>query len=172
MLQPRSDAWGWLPRVVFTTTGGFEMRIVIADRYGPAMRPLQSYLRSHGHDVELAADGLACLFSLREVVPDVMVIGIELDGMASEQVLTTMEQTPRLRNVPVLLMVSPESDTDLRRHPMVVSSARPSTRFDDLTRQLSFLNILNGAGIRMKGKRPMRCVSSSAVTVEDKIGAS
>jgi len=122
--------------------------------------------------VELAADGLACLFSLREVVPDVMVIGIELDGMASEQVLTTMEQTPRLRNVPVLLMVSPESDTDLRRHPMVVSSARPSTRFDDLTRQLSFLNILNGAGIRMKGKRPMRCVSSSAVTVEDKIGTS
>jgi CheY-like chemotaxis protein len=146
------------------------MRIVIADKNGPAMRPLQSYLRSHGHDVELAADGLACLFSLREMVPDVMVIGIELDGMASEDVLTTMEQTPRLRNVPVLLMVSPESDTDLRRHPMVVSAARPSTRFDDLARQLSFLNILNDTGIRMKGKRPMQFASSSVMRMENKVG--
>jgi len=111
------------------------MRIVIADKNVPAMRPLQSYLRSQGHHVELAGDGFACLFSLREIPPDVMVIGIELDGIASDEVLSTMEQTPRLRNVPVLLMVSPESDTDLRRHPMVVSAARPSTRFDDLARQ-------------------------------------
>lgn len=146
------------------------MRIVIADKNVPAMRPLQSYLRSQGHHVELAGDGFACLFSLREIPPDVMVIGIELDGIASDEVLSTMEQTPRLRNVPVLLMVSPESDTDLRRHPMVVSAARPSTRFDDLARQLSFLNILNDAGIRMKGKRPMQFTRIATAPLENKVG--
>lgn len=152
------------------TTGGFEMRIVIADKNVAAMRPFQSYLRSQGHHVELAGDGLECLFSLREMVPDVMVIGIELEGVASEEVLTTMEQNSRLRNIPVLLMVSPESDTDLRRHSMVVSAARPKTRFDDLARQLSFLNILNEAGIRMKGARQMRLATIPVMRMESEIG--
>ncbi|MFN9988430.1 MAG: response regulator [Pirellula sp.] len=146
------------------------MRIVIADKNVAAMRPFQSYLRSQGHHVELAGDGLEYLFSLREMVPDVMVIGIELEGVASEEVLTTMEQNSRLRNIPVLLMVSPESDTDLRRHSMVVSAARPKTRFDDLARQLSFLNILNEAGIRMKGARQMRLATIPVMRMESEIG--
>jgi len=145
------------------------MRVVIADRNVSAMRLLQSFLRSQGDQVELASDGVKCLFFLREMVPDVMVIGDELGGMGSEEVLTTMEQDARLRIVPVLLLVSPESGTDLRRHPMVVSSARRCTRFDDFARQLSFLNILNDAGIRMKGSRQVRSVASSISRTESKV---
>jgi hypothetical protein len=81
-----------------------------------------------------------------------------------------MEQNSRLRIIPVLLMVSPESDTDLRRHSMVVSAARPKTRFDDLARQLSFLNILNEAGIRMKGARQMRLATIPVMRMESEIG--
>jgi|GEM_PF-1665144 len=146
------------------------MRIVIADRNVSFLRPFRSHLWSRGHDVELASDVFECLFLIRDSVPDVLVIGIELDGLDSEEVLTTMEHDVGLRNIPVLLLVSSSSDTELRRHLMVVSSARPTSRFDDLARQLSFLNILNDAGIRMKVKRPMRFATSSIVRLENKIG--
>ncbi|MFN7627730.1 MAG: hypothetical protein ACK5PZ_12940, partial [Pirellula sp.] len=60
--------------------------------------------------------------------------------------------------------------TDLRRHSMVVSAARPKTRFDDLARQLSFLNILNEAGIRMKGARQMRLATIPVMRMESEMG--
>ena len=50
------------------------MRILIADNDEPRLGIVQSYLWDHGHEAEIAVDGLECIAILREFVPDVLVL--------------------------------------------------------------------------------------------------
>ncbi len=63
------------------------MRLLIADS-DPALADIyQSFFSNDGHDVEMAADGVQCLESIRQHLPDVLVLEYELPWGGGDGVL-------------------------------------------------------------------------------------
>jgi DNA-binding response OmpR family regulator len=118
------------------------MRIVLADRDLPFLESVQSFLWDRGHEAEIATDALKCLALLRELRPDVLALSSDLLWGGSEGVLAEMRNDEVLQEVPVLLLLGSLTETSLRRHPQVISTARRPFRLDDLTRQIAFLALL------------------------------
>lgn len=126
------------------------MRIVVADQDLPFLELLQSFLWDREHEAELATDALECLTLLREFRPHVLVLGNHLLWGGSDGILETMQQDEELLAIPVLLLLDSRTETPLRRHPLVVSTACRPFRLDDLTKQITFLALLREASPRQR----------------------
>jgi DNA-binding response OmpR family regulator len=118
------------------------MRIVVADPDVSFSEPFRLFLQARGHEATTASDGLSCLNARRDDEPDVLAISSNLLWGGSEGVLSVMQKDRKLCNMPVLLMQAEGCDSGLRRHPMVISTARRPLGFDDLASRLKFLAIL------------------------------
>lgn len=82
------------------------MRILIADADGRFLETLQTYLRRKDHVVEAASDGLECSSAIRDFLPEVLVLDVEL--LWAEGVTTEMGKDRLLDGIPVILL----SDVD------------------------------------------------------------
>ena len=63
----------------------------------------RSYLARHGFQVETVEDGLECVAKLRELVPDLLVLDLDLPWGGGDGVLGMMREDPRLHPVQVVL---------------------------------------------------------------------
>lgn len=129
------------------------MRIVVADQDLPFLELLQSFLWDREHEAELATDALECSTLLREFRPHVLVLGHHLLWGGSDGILDTMQQDEELRATPVLLLLDSRTETPLRRHPLVVSTAGRPFRLDDLSKQITFLALLRETQPRQRETR-------------------
>jgi DNA-binding response OmpR family regulator len=145
------------------------MRIVIADQDNSFLESFQWFLRNHGHDSVSACDGLACLEAIQESEPDVLAIGSNLLWGGTEGVLSVLLQDWRSQNIPVLLLQSEQDGMETRRHPMVLATARPPYRFEDLARQLNFLAILSQEERRCEDRPETRFIANAIPSVEQAI---
>lgn len=118
------------------------MRIVVADQDDSFLEPFQLVLRARGHEVATVSDGLSCLNALRDFEPDVLAMSSDLLWGGSEGVLSVMQEDRELHDLPVLLLQADSNGLGLRRHPMIVSTARRPYHLKDLMSQCEFLSIL------------------------------
>ena len=63
-----------LPEVIHVP----KTRILLVDDYPDALEIWGLYLRAHGYDVETAVDGLEAVDKARALLPDVIVLDLEL----------------------------------------------------------------------------------------------
>ena len=63
-------------------------------------------LERHGYEVGTAKDGLDALERMAEVIPDLMLLDIEMPRMDGYELATAMKADPRMRNVPIIMITS------------------------------------------------------------------
>lgn len=72
-------------------------------------------LERHGFEVATAKDGLDALEHLIDIVPDLMLLDIEMPRMDGYELATAMKADPRLRNVPIIMITSRTGDKHRQR---------------------------------------------------------
>lgn len=65
--------------------------VLIADRDGELCELLAMYLGDNGFEAETASSGLDCLEKLRQSMPDVLVLDLELDWGGSDGILAWLK---------------------------------------------------------------------------------
>ncbi len=63
-------------------------------------------LERHGFEVGTAKDGLDALERMADVIPDLMLLDIEMPRMDGYELATAMKADPRMRNVPIIMITS------------------------------------------------------------------
>ncbi|MGH8075838.1 MAG: response regulator, partial [Lysobacter sp.] len=72
-------------------------------------------LERHNFEVLTAKDGLDALERMADVVPDLMLLDIEMPRMDGYELATEMKADPRLRNVPIMMITSRTGDKHRQR---------------------------------------------------------
>ncbi len=72
-------------------------------------------LERHEYEVSTAKDGVDALEKLRERVPDLMLLDIEMPRMDGYELATLMKADPRLRDVPIIMITSRSGDKHRQR---------------------------------------------------------
>ncbi|GAB1408397.1 hypothetical protein MASR1M8_23160 [Thermomonas brevis] len=63
-------------------------------------------LERHGFEVGSAKDGIDALERMAEVIPDLMLLDIEMPRMDGYELATAMKADPRMRDVPIIMITS------------------------------------------------------------------
>ncbi|MFT4180228.1 MAG: Hpt domain-containing protein [Thermomonas sp.] len=63
-------------------------------------------LERHSFEVATAKDGLDALERMAEIIPDLMLLDIEMPRMDGYELATAMKADPRMRNVPIIMITS------------------------------------------------------------------
>ncbi len=72
-------------------------------------------LERHSFEVATAKDGLDALERMADIVPDLMLLDIEMPRMDGYELATAMKADPRLRNVPIVMITSRTGDKHRQR---------------------------------------------------------
>ncbi|GAB2501701.1 Hpt domain-containing protein [Lysobacter humi (ex Lee et al. 2017)] len=72
-------------------------------------------LERHGFEVATAKDGIDALERMADVVPDLMLLDIEMPRMDGYELAQAMKSDPRLRNVPIVMITSRTGDKHRQR---------------------------------------------------------
>ncbi|MGI8560279.1 MAG: response regulator, partial [Luteimonas sp.] len=72
-------------------------------------------LERHNFEVATAKDGVDALERMADVVPDLMLLDIEMPRMDGYELATVMKADPRLRNVPIIMITSRTGDKHRQR---------------------------------------------------------
>src|SRR5687767_10156563 len=87
-----------------------QSRVLVADDTEGVRTLFRKLLTTDGHDVVIAADGLAALEAVREHQPDVILLDIGMPGMDGLTVCRALKDDPLTRLTPVVLVTG---QTDL-----------------------------------------------------------
>jgi CheY-like chemotaxis protein len=77
-------------------------RILLVDDYPDALEMWGLYLRSLGYDVATADDGLTAFEMALAIVPDVIVMDLELPGITGFEAARRLRQDARTSGVPLI----------------------------------------------------------------------
>ena len=69
-------------------------------------------LQRDGHDVACAAGGQEALGRMRDHPPDLVLLDVMMPGMGGWDVLAAMRESPRLAEIPVVVMTSLHDDAN------------------------------------------------------------
>ena len=72
-------------------------------------------LERHSLEVATAKDGLDALERMADIVPDLMLLDIEMPRMDGYELATAMKADPRLRDVPIVMITSRTGDKHRQR---------------------------------------------------------
>ena len=79
------------------------MRLLMADGDEAFLELAQRYLSDHGHEVNIATNGLESIASLHHDIPDAVVLQRELLWGGGDGVLALMQPPSRWSMIPVIL---------------------------------------------------------------------
>ncbi len=97
-----------LPSLLRARSGGSgkRARVLVIDDV-PEVRELYcTYLEYNGFVADAAEDGLAGLAKVAAMEPDVVVLDYSMPRMDGEQVLARLQEDPRTRPIPVVMMTA------------------------------------------------------------------
>lgn len=100
-------------------------RILLVDDYPDALEIWGLYLRTQGYDVDTAEDGLTAVDRAHQLLPDIIVLDLELPG------ITGYEAAKRLR-----------ASRETRRIPLIAATGYSHIKQLDLARQCGFDSIV------------------------------
>lgn len=109
-------------------------RLVATDPDSVFLEIYQDYFPKFGFEVATAGDGLECLELLRDFVPDVLILSLELLWGGADGVLAIVREEPEMQPIPVVLAVDGRIRTKALKHvlPSVVRFLRKPFRSRDL----------------------------------------
>ncbi len=84
--------------------------VMVVDDSITVRKVTQRHLAKRGMDVLLAKDGIDAMEQLREHVPDVMLVDIEMPRMDGYELTQYIRGDTRLRNVPIIMITSRAGD--------------------------------------------------------------
>jgi len=76
--------------------------ILIVDDYADALDIWAIYLQSMGYRVSTAADGLSAVAKAEELLPDLIVLDLELPGLTGFEVAQCLRATPATSAIPLI----------------------------------------------------------------------
>ena len=76
--------------------------ILIVDDYADALDIWAIYLQSMGYRVSTAADGLSAVAKAEELLPDLIVLDLELPGLTGFEVAQRLRATPATSAIPLI----------------------------------------------------------------------
>lgn len=82
----------------------------------PALQEaLGEFLRSHGHRIAMASDGVGGLAEMRSARPELILLDLILPKMHGLDVLEAMRADPTLAGIPVIVLTNVESSDSVER---------------------------------------------------------
>jgi len=84
--------------------------VMVVDDSITVRKVTQRHLQKRGVDVLLAKDGVDAMEQLREHVPDVMLVDIEMPRMDGYELTSHVRSEARLKNVPIIMITSRAGD--------------------------------------------------------------
>ena len=136
-----------------STTG---KHILIVDDYADALDIWTIYLQSNGYRVSTAADGLRAVGLAEHLLPDLMVLDLELPGLTGFEAATRLRAGTRTREIPLIAATgySQPRKLDLARQvgfdAIVVKPCDPEMLVREIERLLS-----QGADERARSRTSM-----------------
>jgi two-component system CheB/CheR fusion protein len=118
-------------------------RVLLVDDYPDALEMWGLYLRSFGYDVTTAADGQTALDMALTLVPDVIVMDLELPGITGFEVARRLRQEERTAAVPLIAATgySHARQIDQARQAgfdaIIVKPTDPGALVDEIERRLA-----------------------------------
>lgn len=80
--------------------------VMVVDDSITVRKVTSRHLQKRGMDVIVAKDGIDALEQLREQVPDVMLVDIEMPRMDGYELTTTVRANPALQHIPIIMITS------------------------------------------------------------------
>ncbi len=114
--------------------------MLVVDDDELSVRLVRHVLEQHGFEVEAVTDGVAALDALEHRPPDVVVLDVMMPGMDGGEVLERVKSSPRLQDVPVIMLTSRADDED------VIASYRSGADYH-ITKPLVPSQLLYGLGL-------------------------
>jgi CheY-like chemotaxis protein len=85
-------------------------RVLIAEDDEEFRRMMAVYLRQAGYTVDEAPNGVEALSTMLAVVPDALLLDLQMPQMDGQTLLATCRATPRLASVPVVVLSGMPAD--------------------------------------------------------------
>ena len=76
--------------------------ILIVDDYPDALDIWTFYLRSLGYDVSTAADGVTAVAKAEQLLPDLIVLDLELPGISGFEAAKRLRHNPSTHDIPLI----------------------------------------------------------------------
>jgi CheY-like chemotaxis protein len=76
--------------------------ILIVDDYPDALDIWTLYLRSLGYEVSTAADGAAAIDQAEQLLPDLIVLDLELPGISGFEAARRLRRNPATQDIPLI----------------------------------------------------------------------
>jgi len=117
--------------------------ILIVDDYADALDIWAIYLRSMGYLVSTAADGLSAVTKAEELLPDLIVLDLELPGLTGFEAAKRLRARPETAAIPLIAATgySHARQLDMARHvgfdAVVVKPCDPDLLVQEIERLLS-----------------------------------
>jgi DNA-binding response OmpR family regulator len=87
--------------------------VVIADDDPAIGALLTATLRRTGAECRLARSGTEALALVRKVVPDALILDVNMPGMDGFEVLTSLRGNPATARIPVVLLTARQQESDV-----------------------------------------------------------
>jgi two-component system, OmpR family, phosphate regulon response regulator PhoB len=78
--------------------------VLVVDDDAPILTLMKNILREFGFETRVAANGQAALQSVREQVPDLILVDKNMPGMSGEDVIRSMRGMSGLAHLPILIL--------------------------------------------------------------------
>nr|MBA3485622.1 response regulator [Lysobacter sp.] len=98
--------WGYVPAPVVVVEHRAVPLVMVVDDSVTMRKVTGRVLERHNFEVTTAKDGIDALERMADVVPDLMLLDIEMPRMDGYELATLMKADPRLRNVPIMMITS------------------------------------------------------------------
>ena len=103
------------PDMTDAGAAGERLQVMVVDDSITVRKVTSRLLERNGFEVHTAKDGVDALGQLRENVPDIMLLDIEMPRMDGFELATHMRNDERLKHVPIIMITSRTGDKH-RRH--------------------------------------------------------
>ena len=80
--------------------------VLVVDDSLTVRKVTSRFLEKQGYDVETAKDGIEALEQLRDRIPDVMLVDIEMPRMDGYELTSRIRDEPRLNRIPIIMITS------------------------------------------------------------------
>jgi len=103
---------------------------------------VESYLSKLGHVSKIARNGLECLTGLRGFVPELLVMEFDIYWSGYDGVMTTLNDDPRLKGIPVVFFTESRKQLPLEAYPCVIAHLKHPIHSHELSRLRAFIDTL------------------------------